>query len=330
MTRAVLNQFASLTNPTLPNLDADFLGVANTLVVPCSASGTNAISLTPLVSTVTVSAYTDKDQYTFNAAATSTGDVTLQVSALGLLNLYKAGGVTQATTGDVVNGQFYQVAYQASLNVGAGGFVIISAIAPVAAGSLQRSVFVSTGTFTTPANTATTTVYKFIVTGAGGSGAAAGAVAQGGGGAGATAIAWFSGLAPTATVAVTVGSGVAGVTATNIGASGANSSVVVLGNTVLAKGGQGGSTVADLPGGHGGLASGGLFNIPGGPGGANGASCASGGASFWGGGGSGLCSGALTAPAATAPGAGGGSAATGAGGSSGAGADGIVVIEWVA
>ena len=139
MTRAVINQFASLTNPTLPNLDADFIGVANTLVVPCTASGTNAVTLTPVASTVTVSGYTDKDQYTFDAPATSTGVMTMQVGVLGLLKLFKAGGTTQATAGDVVLVQFYQVAYQATLDTGAGGFVIVSAIALAAASAVAQA-----------------------------------------------------------------------------------------------------------------------------------------------------------------------------------------------
>lgn len=129
MTRAVLSQFASLTNPTLPNLDADFVGVANTLVVPCTVTGTNSLALTPIPSTVTVSAYTTGDQYTFVAAATSTGVMTAQVSGLGFLKIFTAGGTTQASTGDVKTGQFYQIAYQSTLDTGAGGFVIVSAIA---------------------------------------------------------------------------------------------------------------------------------------------------------------------------------------------------------
>lgn len=127
MTRAVPNAFASLTNPTLPNLDADFAALTPASILPCVAAGTNLITLTPQAATLSVSAYTDKELYSFNANATSTGVVTLQVGALAALKVFTSGGTTQATTGDIVSGAYYVVAYQAALDTGAGGFVVVSA-----------------------------------------------------------------------------------------------------------------------------------------------------------------------------------------------------------
>ena len=139
MTRAVPNVFASLTTPSLPNLDNDFTALTPTVVLPCTATGTNGITLTPVASTLTVSAYTDKDRFSFNALNTSTGVMTLQVGALAALNLYKAGGTVQASSGDVVAGQYYDVAYQASLNSNAGGFVIVNATLATVTSSVSGS-----------------------------------------------------------------------------------------------------------------------------------------------------------------------------------------------
>lgn len=153
MTRAVPNQFASLLNPTLPNLDADFAAVAPATVLPCTATGTNSITLTPVAATLTVSAYTDKDRYSFNAPATTTGSVTLQVQALGALGVYFNDGVTQLGSGDLTAAQYCDVAYQASLNSGGGGFVLVNGAGVASAGSwtpaLAGSVVGGTQTYTT-------------------------------------------------------------------------------------------------------------------------------------------------------------------------------------
>lgn len=128
MTRSVPNAFGPLVNPSLPNLDNDFAALTPAVVLPCTATGTNLITLTPVTGTLNVTTgYTDKEMYSFDAPATSTGVMTLQVQALPALKLFKAGGVSQATTGDIVNTQFYIVAYQAALDSANGGFVIVSA-----------------------------------------------------------------------------------------------------------------------------------------------------------------------------------------------------------
>ena len=137
MTRAVPNIFGALTTPSLPNLDNDFTAMTPTLVLPCTVVGTNALTLTPVTGTLSQTAYTDKELFSFQAVATSTSAMTVQVAALAALNLYKAGGTIQAGSGDVVLGQLYLVAYQASLNSAAGGFVILSAVAGAGATILR-------------------------------------------------------------------------------------------------------------------------------------------------------------------------------------------------
>ena len=132
MTRAVPNIFGALTTPSLPNLDSDFTAVTPNVVLACNAAGTNALTLTPLAGTLSQTAYSDKELFSFIALNTSTASVTAQIGALGSINLYKAGGITQAGSGDIVASQYYIIAYQASLNASAGGFVIVSAIPPSA------------------------------------------------------------------------------------------------------------------------------------------------------------------------------------------------------
>lgn len=128
MSRTVPNAFASDISPTLPDLDADFAALTPAAVLPCTATGTNAIVLTPVAATLTVTGYTDKDRYSFDGPANSTGAVTVQVSGQPALKLFKSGGVAQAGSGDIVAGQYYDIAYVATLDGNNGGFVIVSAI----------------------------------------------------------------------------------------------------------------------------------------------------------------------------------------------------------
>jgi hypothetical protein len=129
MTRAVPNIFGSLTSPQLPNLDSDFSALTPAVVLPCTAAGTNAYVLTPQSATLTVTAYSDKELYSFDAPATSTGSCTIAIGVLPALNLYAADRVTVIGSGAIVTGAFYIVGYLASLNSGAGGFFIASASA---------------------------------------------------------------------------------------------------------------------------------------------------------------------------------------------------------
>lgn len=147
MTRTVPNAFGSLTNPQLPNLDQDFVALASGIVVACTATGTNAVTLAPVVGTVTVSSYSDKDRYGFVAAATSTGPMTMQVNALGFVNVYKPGGVTQANAGDATISEYYDVVFVQTLNSNAGGFMLVGSPqvqegswTPVLAGSAVAGV----------------------------------------------------------------------------------------------------------------------------------------------------------------------------------------------
>ncbi len=121
-------------NQPLSLFDTMFQQVAAISTIPSSAVGTNAISLTPLVNCPTLSAYNELCSFRFRAVGASTGLVTAQFNGLGLLPVYHADGVTQATTGDILNISEYVLTFSQALNAGAGGFFLESpGLAPASA-----------------------------------------------------------------------------------------------------------------------------------------------------------------------------------------------------
>ena len=204
---------------------------------------------------------------------------------------------------------------------------------------IQKQIFNSSGTFTTPATSSTSTVYKVTCVGPGGGGARWTQMA-GGGGAGATSIAYVTGLAPNTVCGVVVGTGGPGGAAnTNPGAQGSGATEFVVGVTTYCnaqpgEGGTGNGTLAQ--GGAGGDPTVGTGDIKAGGGdgdapnsaGSGNSQYGNGGNSSFGGGGRGACvnAGRSGGSAGRAPGAGGGGGSAAAGG---AGANGIAIIEWV-
>ena len=68
--------FGSATSPVaMSNLDLMFNQVGAMIEIPCSASGTNAISLTPLTNCPALTSYNELGGYRFRAVGTSTGTV---------------------------------------------------------------------------------------------------------------------------------------------------------------------------------------------------------------------------------------------------------------
>lgn len=269
--------YASKSFPAEELLDETFADVGALGIVPCSVGGTNnAIILTPLTNTPTISALSNYLQFSFVAQSTSTGAVTLQVGSLAVLPVFAADGTTQLGSGSIQASDFYVVAYNLALNNGTGGWTVVTVSATgVTAGSysgqvtftadasgritsatssaptvVQSTNFTSAGTFTfsTPSGTGITTVYKFTVVGGGGGGGGANAGAAngegaGGGGGGGKAITWLSGATSGTSVTITVGGGgiSGGGFLPSAGGTGGTSSVVFNGVTVSAFGGIGGS-----------------------------------------------------------------------------------------
>lgn len=136
-------QFLSLWDQSLA--DMGLLGT-----IPCVASGTNAVVLTPVTAVFppNVTAYQGNIQFSFVPVATSTGAVTARVGALSVLTVYRNDG-TQAGAGDLVQNQVALIAYNSTL----GGFQLVNQSKQAAGGSGLVQVTGASATITagTPA-----------------------------------------------------------------------------------------------------------------------------------------------------------------------------------
>lgn len=133
--------FNTVSSPaTGAELDANLSQVASTGVTPCTASGTSAITLTPMAGGPPITAYSNYQIFSFIAPANPTGNVTLQINSLGLLPLYQLGtSGSQVGAGGLTAGSYYQVAYNSALDSGDGGFVLVSTAVASSALSVLRS-----------------------------------------------------------------------------------------------------------------------------------------------------------------------------------------------
>jgi hypothetical protein len=104
-------------------------------IIPCSASGTDLITLTPNGhgsedgESPTLEGLKFGDAFAFWAENTSTGDVTVTVvprtGALATLKAFKNRGAAQATAGDIVASSLYVAWYVPILDSNVGGFVLL-------------------------------------------------------------------------------------------------------------------------------------------------------------------------------------------------------------
>ena len=97
-------------------------------LIPCEATGTNVLTLTPHTASPLLEKYVFGDVFVFIAANTSTGAVTGTVvpktGALATLKVYITGGATQAGSGDVTANRVYMLLYAAHLDSNVGGLVL--------------------------------------------------------------------------------------------------------------------------------------------------------------------------------------------------------------
>lgn len=115
------------TNPSSLSLfDANFNAVAAMGTTQCTATGTNTIALAQNANQPTLAAYVNYLAFSFVALNTSTGSVTANVNSIGALPVYLQDSVTQAGSGNIVTGVYYEIIYNSALNSGSGGFQIIS------------------------------------------------------------------------------------------------------------------------------------------------------------------------------------------------------------
>lgn len=235
------------------------------------------------------------------------------------------------TTPQSVTGQSLTLTPSAPLIVqGTASFGgVASFLAGTQGASFKQQTFTVSGTFTIPAGTVSVKVT--VLGGGSAGGGTSGTNAASGGGAGGCAIKWLTSLTPGGTLAVTIGTGGAGVS-NNTGGSGTNSTVASGTqsiSTITGGGATPGGSANAGGGGEGGTASGGDFNFTGNSGfppitnfgGVGGGSVFGGGAPFAGG---------TAGNAATAFGAGGSGCGNGGGTQTGgSGAAGVVIFEWI-
>lgn len=123
--------YNSLTSPApVTDLDDTFTQLGYYVIVPCTATGTNTIALTPTSGTPSITALSNYMIFTFQAANTTTGSVTINVAGQGNLNAYLPDGLTQAGNGTFVANQLYGVMYSTAINSGAGGFIAAFPVVP--------------------------------------------------------------------------------------------------------------------------------------------------------------------------------------------------------
>lgn len=105
--------------------DQQFSALAVCTQIPCSASGQNAVTLTPNANTPLIVAYTDlAPAFIWTQAQTTTGAVTIGLAGLAALNGYKLNGTAPLAANDLVAGNTYIGTTLNALNSGAGGFVV--------------------------------------------------------------------------------------------------------------------------------------------------------------------------------------------------------------
>jgi len=153
--------------------DTMFTQVAQMCAIPCTAAGTNALTLTPIGSAPTFTSYQNFTTARFIAVANSTGAMTAQFGALAFLNVYLGDLATQAGSGAVNLGQEYVLVFVQSLNAGAGGFVLEQASVPGAGtGFAPNAQSLTSGTtYTTPTAGGKLPLYLYIrMVGGGGGG----------------------------------------------------------------------------------------------------------------------------------------------------------------
>lgn len=154
---AVRTVFANESgNQPASQLDNMFGDVWNAATLSCTVTGTNALVFTPRTNVNLPTSYVPNVRIGFTAVATATGSVTAQLGSLTALNVYQPGG-TQAGAGNIVINTYYELAYDANLNSGAGGFWLVSATAgavsvaqPLQAGF--KNLIITNTTATTPSS----------------------------------------------------------------------------------------------------------------------------------------------------------------------------------
>jgi hypothetical protein len=116
--------FANLTQATGQELDGNFAALGASVVVPCTLTGTNIVTLTPPTSLPAIMAYANYTTFSAVATAYNTSAQTMQVGTLPGVNVYKdtAAGPALLTGYEIAPNNLVVYTYDSALNSGAGGW----------------------------------------------------------------------------------------------------------------------------------------------------------------------------------------------------------------
>jgi len=148
------NVFANVTTLHTQDLDTTFNQAGLLGTIPCTVAGTNTLTLTPFSTPVIGTpplVLQAQLRVSGIAANSNSGAATANVAGGGALNVYKdsASGPVALSGGEIVAGNYFALAYDATLNAGAGGWHLEGGLvggAPTGAAGGDLS-----GTFPNPA-----------------------------------------------------------------------------------------------------------------------------------------------------------------------------------
>lgn len=166
---ASITLFAAATQATGQQLDDNLTLISNQAPIPCTAVGTNTITLAQKSNVYAVTAYTNNMQFSAIAAATNTNAATAALGLLGALNIYKdsPAGPVALSGGEIVIGCAFTLLYDPALNTGAGGFHLFSNTSPVAGQTINPTAILVGSTLSTLSRyLSTTQSISFTVFGA--------------------------------------------------------------------------------------------------------------------------------------------------------------------
>lgn len=164
---ASITLFAAATQATGQQLDDNLTLVSAQAPIPCSVSGTNALTLTVKSNVYTVTAYGNNMQLSGVAASSNNAAMTARLGALPILNVYKdtGSGPVALVGGELIAGNAFTLFYDPTLNSGAGGFHLFSIAGSTGTAINPATLQLGTGSVLTRYLTATASV-SFTVFGA--------------------------------------------------------------------------------------------------------------------------------------------------------------------
>lgn len=165
------NVFSPLNSISTIQWDQNYNILVQLATVPCTIAGTNTLALTINVpnGNPPITAYVNNQIFCGIATATNTTAANAAVGTLPALNIYKdtAAGPVVLTGGEIVIKNYIALAYDSTLNGGAGGFHLKSD--SLTAGDITGNLSLpsSTATLSIPSSTSTVQVGGSLFVGQG-------------------------------------------------------------------------------------------------------------------------------------------------------------------